>query len=191
MNQLDKVEVVDFIINILKEHEQTLDNLVERVEDALSTRSSINGSTEILIPPNQPTKISLNQWADFKKKCQHADYACYTFTDSIFQVTAKKNVNLYEYVEKVPDLTVEICPNADDVTISGLTKDNLSKNYGLLYGRLNSGLELNTKEVSISDTSEKNLKKLVFNIDEENTKKWLSKELEISLDNIFFGEIKF
>jgi hypothetical protein len=94
-------------------------------------------------------------------------------------------------VEKVPDLTVEICPNADDVTILGLTNDNLSKNYGLLYGRLNSGLELNKKEVSISDTSEKNLKKLVFNIDEENTKKWLSKELEISLDNILFGEIKF
>ena len=191
MNQVDKVEVVDFIINILKDHEQSLDTLVDRVEEALSTVKTTNVSTKISLPQKYASKIQLYQWEDFKKKCRCADYVGFNLTDSMFHVTAKKNENLFEYIETVPDLLFKTQPDAEDVIISGIDMNNLSQSYPLFNGRLQSGLELNTKQVSVAGTSEENLKKIVFNIDAEKTRVWLSKELDTALTNILFGEIKF
>jgi len=191
MNQVDKVEVVDFIINILKDHEQSLDTLVDRVEEALSTVKNTNVSTKISLPQKYASKIQLYQWEDFKKNCRCADYVGFNLTDSMFHVTAKKNENLFEYIETVPDLLFKTQPDAEDVIISGIDMNNLSQSYPLLNGRLQSGLELNSKQVSVTGTSDENLKKIVFNIDAEKTRVWLSKELDTALTNILFGEIKF
>jgi hypothetical protein len=109
----------------------------------------------------------------------------------MFHVTAKKNENLYEYFETVPDLLFKTQPGVEDVIISGIDINNLSQSYPLLNGRLQSGLELNSKQVSVAGTSDENLKKVVFNIDAEKTRVWLSKELVTALTNIVFGEIKF
>lgn len=38
MSQTDKIEVLDFLIDILKDHEQNLDALITRVEDKVEAK---------------------------------------------------------------------------------------------------------------------------------------------------------
>jgi hypothetical protein len=42
MSQIDKVEIMDFLISILKEHEKSLDSLISRVETLLKNQDCYN-----------------------------------------------------------------------------------------------------------------------------------------------------
>jgi hypothetical protein len=64
MSQYDKVEVMDFLINVLKDHEKSLDALISRAEDVIAEKQSLqdgqtSGSSDI------PTiKVVLKDWQE-------------------------------------------------------------------------------------------------------------------------------
>ena len=57
MSHADKVEVMDFLINVLKDHEKNLDILISRAENLLDENEPHK------LMQNQPSlKISLKDW---------------------------------------------------------------------------------------------------------------------------------
>jgi hypothetical protein len=88
---INKIEVVDFLINVLKEHEDILGSLIDKVEKILienqeKNDTSINKSFETHI-----VKLVVHEWSELIKHIYQPEFACFDYSENFFQVTAKKD----------------------------------------------------------------------------------------------------
>lgn len=180
MSQTDKVEVMDFLINVLKDHEKNLDKLITRAETLLNESQNPQNYRQ-----NQSKiKISLKNWDDFCDRALDAELVCFDLIDSSFYCDVITENKVYQYSEETPEVTLEIEKN-NNLVLSGLKVNNLDENFSLLNGKLSNGLELYTKK--IKNSGEKH--KVQFSLDVLYTKNWLSRELGVHRDFIVQGNI--
>ena len=180
MSHADKVEVMDFLINVLKDHEKNLDTLISRAEDLLTENQNSNNLTQNATK----LKISLNNWDDLCDRALDAELVCFNLIDSAFYCDVITENKIYQYTEKTPEVTLEL-ENNNNLVLSGLNMNNLDENFSLLNGKLSIGLELNAKK--IKNSGEKH--KIQYDLDVLYTKNWLSRELGIHRDFIVQGNI--
>ena len=140
MSQTDKVEVMDFLINVLKDHEKTLDTLITRAEDVIEDKQSPRKVSQN--PP--PLKITLRDWAEFKDRAIEAELVCFDMRDSIFLCKAIAETKVYIYREKAPDIELE-AGEGDNLVLSGFNLGDLEDGFSCLNGKLMIGLELVAK----------------------------------------------
>lgn len=183
MSLFDKVEVMDFLINVLKEHEKSLDFLISRAENVLAENEEKLGADGG--SHDSPIKVVLRDWAEFKRRLENVELVCFDLVDQVFIVSAKTRQKLYEYRERAPDLTLEMNDNNILITSSDKVHDDLS----LLNNRLTIGLELSYKKEA-AGKPEENKHKIIYYIDPQYTRKWLSDELGIHQDYIVCGDIE-
>ena len=181
MSLFDKVEVMDFLINVLKDHEKSLDSLITRAENVLAENEEklgVNGGSY-----DSPIKIVLKDWSEFKRRLESVELICFDLVDQLFIVSAKTRQKVFEYRERVPEPTLET-ENEDDVllTISDKVQDDPS-----LKHRLTIGLELSCRKEAAGNP-QKN--RVFYDIDPQYTRKWLSGELGIHQDFIVCGDIE-
>jgi hypothetical protein len=96
MSQTDKVEVMDFLINVLKDHEKNLDSLITRAEELLIESQKENN----LAKNQQKLKISIKYWEDFCECTPYAELVCFDLIDSIFYCDIITDKKIYQYNEK-------------------------------------------------------------------------------------------
>lgn len=173
MSQFDKVEVMDFLINVLKDHEKSLDELIARAEVIVSERTE--GQEHDNNSASFPMKIVLKDWQEFKRKILGIDLICFNLLNNIFIVSASHGHRLYEYREIIP--LIDLKP--------GCLKNGRRKplrNY-----RLSIGLELITR---MSPGSTETGPEIGYEIDLQYTRAWLSKELHVNQSLIVCGDIE-
>lgn len=168
MSQYDKVEVVDFLINVLKEHEKSLDVLISRAEDVMAESEENPKSTKSGPHESPRHKIILKEWSDFRKRLMDVDLVCFDLINSVFVVSASMGLKIYEYKEALPS----------DIDT------NRGKGTPQTY-RLSIGLDVFVKNVN-----EEELGGSRYEVEHHYTRGWLSRELNIPQDYIVCGELE-
>jgi hypothetical protein len=176
MSQFDKVEVMDFLINVLRDHEKSLDDLISRAEVIVNEKTAqepdVDDSSN-----SKLIRVVLKDWQDFKQRIIGINLLCFNLLNNVFIVTASNGQKLFEYRESVPDVNNDLRQhNGDDNTI-------YLGNY-----KLSIGLELITKIVNTGSKEKK--PHLLFDLDPNYTKMWLSKELHVNKSFIVCGGIE-
>jgi hypothetical protein len=183
MSYADKVEVMDFLINVLKDHEKSLDQLLTRAEDLIEENNSPRNLAGN--PPN--LKISLKDWEEFCDRAVESELICFDLIDSTFYCNAITENKVYIYSEETPDITLELSESENNLVLSGLNMGkNLEDSFSLLNGQLSIGLELRAKK--IKNKGEKHT--IQYQLDVIYTKNWLSRELGVHRDFIVCGNIE-
>ncbi len=182
MSYADKVEVMDFLINVLKDHEKSLDQLLSRAEDLIED----NNAPQNLVNKPPSLKISLKNWEEFCDRAIESELICFDLIDSTFYCNAITENKVYRYTEETPDITLELSEGENNLVLSGINMGkNLEDNFSLLNGQLNNGLELRSKKIKTN--GEKHT--IQYELDVLYTKNWLSKELGVHRDFIIRGSI--
>jgi hypothetical protein len=184
MSLFDKVEVMDFLINVLKDHEKSLDSLISRAENVLAEneeRLGDNGDSY-----DSPIKIVLKDWSEFKRRLENVELVCFDLVDQVFMVSAKTRQKVYEYRERVPELTLEM-KNDNNILIT--SSDRMNYDLSMLNSQLTIGLKLSYRR-EVTGKPEENIHKIIYDIDPQYTRKWLSDELGIHQDYIVCGDIE-
>jgi hypothetical protein len=171
MSEYDKVEVMDFLINVLKDHEKSLDMLISRAEDVMAESQDRPESKKSVSLESPPHKVILKDWSDFRKRLIEVDLVCFDLINSMFVVSASVGLKIYEYREAVP---LDIANNDRSV--------RPPHTY-----RLSIGLD-----VFINNAGEEGSGGLLgtYEIEPQYTRLWLSKELKIHQDYIVCGDIE-
>jgi hypothetical protein len=173
---------MDFLINVLKDHEKSLDQLLTRAEDIISE----NNSPQTLVKNPPSLKIALKDWDEFCDRAVESELICFDLIDSTFYCNAITENKVYRYTEETPDITLELSEGENNLVLSGINMGkNLEDNFSLLNGQLGNGLELRAKK--IKNKGEKHT--IQYQLDILYTKNWLSRELGIHRDFIVCGNI--
>jgi hypothetical protein len=168
MSQYDKVEVMDFLINVLKDHEKSLDTLISRAEDVIAEKQSLQDAQTPCSSDIPTIKVVLKDWQEFRKRLTEVDLLCFDLIGSVFIISASTGPKIYEFRETIP-LKASDHDLLDDKTCA--------------Y-HLSIGLEL------FSKGSSNDRKGCAFDLDPQYTRNWLSEELGIHQDFIVCGDIE-
>ncbi len=178
MSQADKVEVMDFLINVLKDHEKSLDTLITRAEDVIDE----NQSPQMVAQNPPPLKITLRDWEEFKNRAIEAELVCFDMNDSMFLCNAITKHKVYTYSETAPEVEVQVGED-QNLVLTGLNISNLEEGVSCLNGTLEIGLELKASKVKRCE--DKHI--VLHELDSLYTKNWLSRQIGIHRDFIVHG----
>jgi hypothetical protein len=169
MSQYDRVEVMDFLINVLKDHEKSLDALISRAEDVMAEKQGLQEALRNGIPDSPQIKIVLKDWSEFRRRLKDLDLICFDLVGSVFIVSASAGQKIYEFREAIP------------LNASGYVKmDDKAEAY-----RLSIGLELHS-----SGAEKKSERGHAFELEPQYTRSWLSNNLGVHQDFIVCGGIE-
>jgi len=190
MSYDEKVDVIDFIINVLKEHEKSLDAQVAKLEDIMASDRTVRPYQEPPKGVSLKVKVALNRWTEFRERITKPQMLAFTITDDGFQVSALKDNVLYVYQEKVPEFSMAVEREGERTTTGGGNFGDIFDNLSLISGKLRCGLPVEDRKVELKLQNSSVVKKIIFEIDNEVTKSWLSEQLNIERTSIMFGTIE-
>jgi hypothetical protein len=190
MSHDEKVDVIDFIINVLKEHEKNLDAQVAKLEDIITFDRMARPSQESPKGRASRVKVALEKWPEFKERSTEPQMLAFTMTDDGFQVSALKDDVLYVYHEKVPEVSMAVERGEGKTMPRGGNFGDLFDNLSLLSGRLQCGLPVKHRKVELKLPDGCVVQKIIFEVDNEVAKSWLSEQLEIDKTSILYGLIE-
>ncbi len=190
MSSNEKIDVIDLIINVLREHEKTLDTLISKLEvtlDSTPKKSEENGK-QILHYNN--FRIIVNNWSEFKERTSKAELAAFNMKDNKLKISVIKESFVYSYIESVSEITMTIEKINDKVMVKGLELSKIEDHPLVFSGRLKCGLNLTHRKTEFNLPDGNIIQKINYELDNGETKNWLVKQLEIKRENIIVGEIE-
>jgi len=184
----EKVDVIDLIINVLKEHEKTLDELISRLEESLS--KGVPAATPEARRVEVPSiTVEVSYWMEFRERCRESSLAAFEVKGGFFRVSALKEGVLYLYEEEMPSMSIKFREEGERVVIDHIDLGDKGHLPTAMSGRLNCGLDVSVNPFIVNLPEGASIYKLQYNIDPLRTKRWLSEELKIEEDRILQGEI--
>jgi hypothetical protein len=182
----ERVDVVDLILHVLKEHEKNLDSLVLQLGETVSQQGNVSK-----IPAHGiiQHKIVLRSWPEFREKCLHSETITFDFETDKFKVIALKNDIFYIYFESLPQ-AINKKVVIDNQYFSSNIKSHIEGNTHLNNSQLNCGLKFNMEKIKCNSYAENNLNNNTFNINPDEVKLWLSEQLKTEKRAIMFGWIE-
>ena len=183
----DKVDVIDLIINVLREHEKTLDELVGRLEEVLDRIPAAERGEVVERPPT--IRVEVHDWREFRSRCRGAPVVAFEVEDRTLSIYAVKGGMIYTYSEVLPEMKVRMRKADGHYVVEEFSVDSLEGVPLAFRRRLSCGLEGSVKGSKIRVREGLHLINIAYDIDVEETKKWLSKELKVNKSNILRGKI--
>jgi len=187
----EKIDVIDLIINVLKDHEKRMDELISRLEvtqtpnRALPYRDYRQSSLSRAI-----VTIEISKWQDFREKCTTASLITYEIINMGFYVFALVNGIVYNYFEEIPEMEIKYNKKEDKVQIESIDISTADLMQVALRGKLDCGLELSKREYNIEINNEVSMRKISYTIDSNTVKEWLAYQIGIDEKQIIQGKIK-
>jgi hypothetical protein len=89
MSSNEKIDVIDLIINVLREHEKTLDTLISKLETTIDSAPKKEGESVKQVPPHNKYSIIVDNWSEFKRSSK-ADLAVFNMKDNKLTISAIK-----------------------------------------------------------------------------------------------------
>lgn len=182
----DRVDMLDLLINLLKEHEKTMDELTYRLETLLDKDRP---PTE---PPRRtPERISgliarVSSWREFKRQCTGALSAAVEIDERIFKATALTRNILFAYEEEIPVLEVTQRDGGREATYA-VTDASLT--LKALMGTLDCGLELDRRVIDSALPDGGRVQRVVYYVDPGAAKSWLADQLALEESSIILGAL--
>lgn len=105
MNDSEKMNALDFIINVLREHEKKLDSLASKFEGILSGLSALlerrveEHETNVV---RAQVSVICDNWSDFKSACSGAEIVAFNQDSHTLCIKAMNENIVYEYREMLP-----------------------------------------------------------------------------------------
>jgi hypothetical protein len=96
----EKINALDLVITVLKEHEKTLDSLIEKLEDVLKDFSATSGKTKNPTSIEYNVNIQCDEWNEFKEACIGAEAVLFRLNDKL-SIKALQGRITYEYREPI------------------------------------------------------------------------------------------
>jgi hypothetical protein len=184
----DKVDMLDLLINLLKEHEQKMDELTYRLESLLDESR----------PPTEPRRRApegiggvvarVSNWGEYKRQCKGALSVAVEIDESVFKVTALSRNILFAYEEEIPVLEVTQ-GDEDGRRKTTYTVTDASLTLKSLMGSLNCGLELNRRAVDSSLPDGEVSTRVFYHVDPGTAKSWLADQLAVEEASIILGSL--
>ncbi|MBS7638007.1 hypothetical protein KEJ49_03845 [Candidatus Bathyarchaeota archaeon] len=186
MNFDEKMDAIDLIINVLREHEKSLDELVSRLEELLSKAPAGRGAEA-----ERPTiRALVREWKEFRERCSGAGIASFEVEDKKFRVSALKGGVLHIYEEMIPDMEIRFREREDRIVIDEVELRGREMIPAALRGRLNCGLEISVKGEEIKMPDGVSLYRMVYDLEAEKARNWLANQLKMDPKNIIHGRIQ-
>ena len=99
MSDSEKINALDLVISVLKDHEKTLDSLIEKFENTLKD-FSVGGKAKTVTSTKYNVAIQCEKWSEFRDACRDADAVSFKLDEEL-EIKAIQGDILYEYVEPV------------------------------------------------------------------------------------------
>ena len=186
----EKIDVIDLIINVLKEHEKTLDELVSRLEEAQATPAEVRAPRE---PPKQvgvAVTAVLKRWAEFAGRCSGAQLVAFDVADGFFEASAVAGGVVYVYREEIPSLDIQYTRGEGGVHIESIDISAAGLMPVALRGKLDCGLEFDKREVEVEMPGGSVVYKILYDIDPGTAKGWLAYQLGVDDSDVVQGKLK-
>ena len=187
----EKIDVIDLIINVLKDHEKRMDELISQLEGTQSPQSALpyidyRSST----PSRANVSVSVTKWQDFREKGSTSSLVSFEIIDKKFHVFALGNGILYNYVEEIPEMEIKYNKLDKKVQIESIDVSTADLMQVALGGKLDCGLELTKREYDVEINNEISMRKIAYSINPETVKEWLAYQLGLNDKDIIQGKIK-
>jgi len=176
----DKIDVLDFIINVLKEHEKELSELVDRLEDLLKETETKK--------PAQKVVIMISKWEDFKKHAYMPEKVSFK-TNEYLEIKAIKNDRIFAYKELIPRIQLRFRKENGTFVIDRISVRELEHVNVVLSRTLKCGLKGTIAITSYGVVNGSMICELSLKFESENVKNWLSTQLSVKKEAVFEGEL--
>jgi hypothetical protein len=190
MSSNEKIDVIDLIINVLREHEKTLDTLISKLETTLESAPKKDNENVKQVLYNNKYSIIVNTWSEFKERSSKADLAVFSMKDNKVKISVIKENFVYSYVESVSEITMTIEKINEKILVKGLELSKIEDHPLVFNGRLKCGLTLTDRKSEFKLPDGNIIQKINYEAENGETKNWLAKQLEIKRENIIIGEIE-
>jgi hypothetical protein len=210
----EKIDTLDLIITVLKDHEKILDNLAKRLtpivkglesrgieedrilENISSIERKISGLNDIIarfLLTQKPESakgvlIECNNWEDFKTKSYDARTVTFDVVEKDFVVNSVSGNQFYKYSETLPENEFLLKKEGELFTVERISITSLQTNPLLFMNNLKCGLEIAVETSKHNLPEDKCLYRSSYKIIEDKTKEWLSQELNIPKDKVLRGK---
>lgn len=106
MDDSEKMNTLDFIINVLREHEKKLDSIASKFEGILSGLSALLGRKKVEEHEAKAVRAQVSvvcdNWSDFRSACSGAEIVAFSQDGYTLSIKAVNENILYEYREILP-----------------------------------------------------------------------------------------
>ena len=181
-----RVDILDLLINLLKEHEQKMDELTYRLETLIDERKPTAG------PPREASETiggvvaRVSSWGEFKRQSASAVMLALGIDERTFKVTALRRGIFIVYQEEIPVLEVIRKDESTDTTYA-VTEASLTMKS--LLGSLECGLELDRRVIDSTLPEGGSVQRVVHYVDPGKGKSWLADQLDVEESSIILGEL--
>lgn len=191
----EKIDVIDLIINVLREHEKKLDELVSRLEEAQTREAPVRLQKEREKREQPPTigvavSAVLKRWTEFTERSSSAELVAFDVEEGRFRVSAVSGGELYTYEEDIPDMEIRYRKTDEKAHVESIDISRIELVPAALKGMLDCGLQLEKREVEVSLPNGEFVNKISFYIDPGVAKSWLAYQLEVDDDSVVYGRLK-
>ena len=197
----DKIDVMDLIINVLKDHETKLDELVSRLESLPSPRTGRATESEakddalrpavMLAPQAGPVVTAiLKRWPDFRMKCKSSKLVAFDIEESIFLVSALAQGVVYVYSEEVPSMGITYREDAEGARVEGIDISKPGLIPAALRESLDCGLKFTRRDLETKMDDGKTIHNIIFEIDPVVARSWIAYQLDINDSDVVQGKLQ-
>jgi hypothetical protein len=179
----ERIDTVDLIVNVLKEHEKSLDTLVSQL-GVIVSQLAISDSPN----SNNNYRIILRRWFEFRNQCFEPEIVTFRLIGDKFYISSIKDGILYTYSETIPDVNNDI----EKDEIMDIENDDFISNKcpsELFIRTFQYSLQMNTNKIRNFQPKRNISPKLIYNVDQDKVKAWLSDQLKIDKKMIIYGEL--
>jgi hypothetical protein len=186
----EKIDVIDLIINVLKEHEKTLDELVSRLEEAQSIQTPIESLKTASAPQAIAVRVVLKNWSEFRRRGEGSDLIAFNMDGGHFKVNAFAGGVLYVYEEEIPGLEIHYKMVNEKALIDSINIGKAALVPTALRGKLDCGIEFSKREIELKQPNGASVHKIIYDIDPRTARSWVAYQLEIDEEKILQGELR-
>jgi len=190
----EKIDVIDLIINVLKEHEKKLDELVSRLE-AQATGAPTKQSKKrkpVESPPTAGASIvaAMRRWTEFAERCSGAGLVAFDVEGGCFKVSAVANGVVYTYSEAIPGMEISYRMVEGKAHVDSVDISSAELVPAALRGKMDCGLEFKKRDVKVDMADGSSVHRIVYEIDPDAARSWLAYQLGVEEDSVVQGELK-
>lgn len=201
----EKIDVIDLIINVLKDHENKLDELVSRLEGAEVLKEPQTDTEEeeiysLEIPTLRPAKrapsmgagvkAKLRSWTEFRERSEDAELVAFDVDGGYFKVSALAGGVLYSFKEEIPRMEIRYSKADENAQIDTIDINKAELVLTALRGQLNCGLLLEKRDVETETPDGIRVHKIVYDIDPSTARNWLAYQIGIDEGSILWGNFE-
>jgi len=179
----EKIDVLDLIIDVLRDHEEALSKIIEKFDEICQKMSIFNEKMDMLNRVleqmnglrvktvvkadgiNGPlVRIKCNDWITFKTASQGALLAVFTVSEDGVTISSVTDLFIFSYCDEIPEFMSIVSRNEKNVAEKNLTvwSRRFSSDDGYAYNIISNP---------------------------EALRSWLSSELKLPCDKIIYGGI--